>query len=91
MRSKYVTGATVTDMGTTFPFVVGNSVVVANPTTSAATLQFGQSSTGPFQTAKTQSGANAVVPAGGSIENVVIHGRYAAIENATGQLQIFQN
>lgn len=91
MRTKYVTGSTVTDLGTTIPFVDGSPVCLLNPTASAVTLQFGDASTGPFTTGRTQSGALATVPAGGSLENVVISGRYAAIENGTGQVQILQN
>lgn len=91
MRTKYVTGATVLDMGTTLPFVPGSSVSALNPTASAVTLQFGDASTGPFSTAQTFGGAPAVIPAGGSLENINVHGRYAAIENGVGQIQIVQN
>ena len=92
MRTKYVTGATVTDLGTTIPFVPGSVVAVANPGSSAATLQFGDASTGPFSTAHTADGATAaVIPAGGTLENVLVSGRYAAIEGGSGQLQLYQN
>lgn len=91
MRTKYVTGVTVTDLGTTIPFVPGSSVSVLNPGSSAATLQFGDASTGPFSTGSTFAGAAAVIPAGGSLENVKIAGRYAALEGGSGQLQIIQN
>lgn len=91
MRTKYVTGVTVTDLGNTIPFVPGSSVSALNPTASAVTLQFGDSATGPFQTAKTFAGVAAVIPAGGSLENINVHGRYAAIENGVGQVQLVQN
>lgn len=91
MRGKYITGVTVTDLGTTLPFLNGNSVLGLNPTASAVTVQFGDASTGPFATGRTQSGAAAIVPAGGSLENIVISGRYAAIENGVGQVQLVQN
>lgn len=91
MRTKYVTGITVTDLGTTLPFVPGSSVSVLNPGSAAATLQFGDASTGPFTTGRTFGGAAAVIPAGGSLENVRVAGRYAAIEGGSGQLQIVQN
>lgn len=90
MRTKYVTGATVLDMGTTIPFVPGSAVNALNPTASSVTLQFGDSATGPFSTAKTFDGVNAVIPAGGSLENINVHGRYAAIENGVGQIQLVQ-
>jgi hypothetical protein len=83
MRTKYVTGATVTDLGTTLPFVPNNDVVALNPTASAVTLQFSTAATGPFATA-------AVIPAGASTK-VSIAGRYAAIENGVGQVQLIQN
>jgi hypothetical protein len=90
MRTKYVTGSTVLDLGTTIPFVEGSAVNLLNPTASAVTLQFGSASTGPFSTGATAGGSPAVVPAGGSLENVIVSGRYAAIENGTGQIQIVQ-
>ncbi len=90
MRTKYVTGSTVLDLGTTIPFVPGSAVNLLNPTAASVTLQFADASTGPFSTGRTASGAPAVVPAGGSLENVIVSGRYAAIENGTGQIQIVQ-
>ncbi len=87
MYTKYVTGATVLDLGTKLPFVPNYVLTALNPTASAVTLQFGDASTGPFTTAKTRQGANAVIPAGGSVE-VVVSGRYAAIENGVGQIQL---
>lgn len=90
MRTKYVTGVTVTDLGTTIPFVPGSAVNLLNPTASTVTLQFSDSATGPFDTAKTAAGVNAVVPAGGSLENVIVSGRYAAIEQGVGQIQLVQ-
>lgn len=92
MRGKYVTGSTVTDLGTTLPFVPGSVVLVSNPGSSAATLQFGDASTGPFSTGHTADGATpAVIAAGGVLENVLISGRYAALEGGSGQLQLTQN
>jgi hypothetical protein len=92
MRAKYVTGVTVTDLGTTIPFVPGNVVAVLNPGASSATLQFGDASTGPFTTARTADGLTAaVIPAGGALSNVLVSGRYAAIEGGSGQLQLVQN
>lgn len=90
MHGKYVTGATVTDLGTKTPYLEGSVITVTNPTTSAATLQFSDASTGPFSTGKQPNGSTAVVAAGGAID-VVVSGRYAAIENATGQLQLLGN
>jgi hypothetical protein len=91
MRGKYVTGATVTDLGTTLPFVPGSTVLVSNPGASAATLQFSDASTGPFSTGSTPGGTPAVIAAGGVLENVTIGGRYAALEGGSGQLQLTQN
>jgi hypothetical protein len=91
MRTKYLSGAAVTDLGTTIPFVPGSSVSALNPTASAVTLQFGDASTGPFNTGSTFGGAPAVIPAGASLENIQVSGRYAAIENGTGQIQLVQN
>lgn len=91
MRGKYVTGVTVTDLGTTIPFVPGSVVLVSNPGASAATLQFSDASTGPFSTGHTAAGVAAVIAAGGVLENVVIAGRYAALEGGSGQLQLTQN
>ena len=90
MRTKYVTGVTVTDLGTTIPFVANSAVNVLNPYSSTCTLQFCDSATGPFSTAQTFGGTPAVIPAGGSLENVRVHGRYAAIEQGAGQLQLVQ-
>jgi hypothetical protein len=83
MRTKYLSGAAVTDLGNEAPFLPNYTVVVINTGTSADTLQFGDSSTGPFNTA-------AVVPAGCSVE-VEIAGRYAAIENGAGTMVIVGN
>lgn len=83
MRTKYVSGATVTDLGTTAPFLPGYTAVVVNTGTSADTLQLGDASTGPFNTA-------AVVPAGCAVE-FQITARYAAIENGAGTLVILGN
>lgn len=80
MYTKYVTGSTVTDLGTDLPWVPNYKIVALNPTASSVTLQFGDASNGPFNTA-------AVIPAGASAE-VEIAGRYAAIENGTGQVQL---
>lgn len=91
MRGKYVNAAVVTDLGTVLPFLNGNSVLALNPTATAVTLQFGDASTGPFSTGRTQSGAATIVPAGGTLNDVVISGRYAAIENGVGQVQLVQN
>lgn len=91
MRTKFVTGATVLDLGDDAPFLPNYTIVVTNPNTSSTrTLQFGDSATGPFNTAKTVDGANAVVPAGGSME-VVISGRYAVIEAGAGTLVLLGN
>jgi hypothetical protein len=91
MRVTYVTGATVKDLGTTLPFVSNSSVNLLNPTASSVTLQFGDAATGPFSTGRVAgTGAPAVVPAGGALENVLVGGRYAAIENGVGQIQIVQ-
>lgn len=83
MRAKYVTGAVVTDLGTTAPFLPGYTAVALNPTASAVTLQLGDASTGPFNTA-------VVLPAG-SAKEFQITARYAAIENGVGQVQITGN
>ncbi len=83
MRTKYVSGAAVTDLGTTAPFLTGYTAVVVNTGTSADTLQLGDASTGPFNTA-------VVVPAGCSAE-FQITGRYAAIENGAGTMVIVGN
>lgn len=90
MRTKYVTGVTVTDLGNTIPFVENSAINVLNPGSGAATLQFGDASTGPFSTARTFGGTAAVIPAGGTLENVRVHGRYAALEGGSGQLQLVQ-
>lgn len=90
MRAKYVTGATVTDLGTTLPYLPNYVIAVLNPGASSATLQFGDASTGPFHTGRQPSGATAVVPAGAAIE-VVVDGRYAVIEGGSGQLQLIGN
>jgi hypothetical protein len=90
MRAKYVTGITVTDLGTDAPFLPNYTIVVVNANTSAQTLQFGDASTGPFHTAHQPDGTTAVVPAGAAIE-VVVSGRYAAIEGGAGQLILLGN
>lgn len=83
MRAKSVSGAAVTDLGTEHPFVENNTVVALNTGTSSDTLQFGDASTGPFDTA-------VVIPAGEARE-VVIAGRYAAIENGAGTIVLLAN
>jgi hypothetical protein len=90
MRTKQVQGATVTDLGNLVPFLPNNTVVVINTGTSADTIQFGTSSTGPFSTGQQPDGTAATIAAGGSIE-VVISGRYAVIENGAGSLVILGN
>ena len=90
MRTKAVLGAAVTDLGTDVPFLEGYTAVVVNTGSNADTLQFGDASTGPFETGRQPDGSLAIVPAGGSIE-VVIGGRYAAIENGAGSLVILGN
>lgn len=85
MRTKYVTGAVVTDLGTLLPFVPNNNVIALNPTAAAVTLQMGDAATGPFHTVE-----GGVIPAGGSAK-VAIEGRYAAIEGGVGQIQLVQN
>lgn len=90
MRAKYVTGVTVTDLGTEVPFLPNYTLAALNPTASSVTLQFGDASTGPFNTGAQPDGSAAVIPAGGAIE-VVVSGRYAAIENGTGQIQLLGN
>jgi len=90
MHGKYVTGVTVTDLGTVTPYLEGSVITVTNPGSSAATLQFGDASTGPFNTGRTPSGALASVAAGGAID-VVVSGRYAALEGGSGQLQLLAN
>jgi hypothetical protein len=74
MRSKNISGATVTDLGT---------ITVLNTGTSADTIQFGDSATGPFNTA--------AVVAAGQATDVKIAGRYAAIENGAGTLVLLGN
>lgn len=84
MRTKYITGVTVLDLGTNAPFLQNYTLCAINPNTSSArTVQFGDASTGPFNTGKQPDGSAAVVPAGGSIE-VVVSGRYAALEGGAG-------
>ncbi len=90
MRTKQVQGATVTDMGDEAPFLPNYTAVVINTGSNQDTLQFGDASTGPFNTAKKVDGTDAIIPAGGSAE-VVISGRYAAIENGAGSLVILGN
>ena len=90
MRAKYVTGVTVTDLGAKAPFLQNYTAVVVNANTSARTLQFGDASTGPFNTGRQPDRSLATVPAGGAIE-VVISGRYAALEGGSGQLIILGN
>jgi len=83
MRVKNITGAVVTDLGTEAPFLPNYTVVVVNTGTAADTIQFGDAATGPFTTA-------AVIAAGQAAE-VVIAGRYAAIENGAGTLIVLGN
>ncbi len=83
MRTKYLSGAAVTDLGNTAPFLPGYTAVVVNTGTSTDTLQMGDASTGPFSTA-------VVVPAGCSVEFEITN-RYAAIENGAGTLVILGN
>ena len=90
MRTKAVLGAVVTDLGDEAPFLPNYTAVVVNTGSSADTLQFGDASTGPFNTGRQPDGSLATVAAGGSIE-VVISGRYAAIENGAGSLVILGN
>lgn len=90
MRSKNVTGATVTDLGTDVPFLPNYTAVVLNTGASTDTLQFGDAATGPFTTGKTVDGALATIAAGQSAE-VVISGRYCAIENGAGTFVILSN
>jgi hypothetical protein len=90
MHAKYVTGVTVTDLGTDTPYLEGSTIAVLNPGASSATLQFGDASTGPFSTGHQPDGSQAIVPAGGGID-VVISGRYAALEGGSGQLQLLGN
>lgn len=90
MRTKQVSGATVTDLGVNAPFLQNYTAVVINTGSSQDTLQFGDAATGPFRTALKPDGTQAIVAAGGSCE-VVISGRYAAIENGAGSLVILGN
>jgi hypothetical protein len=90
MHGKFVTGVTVTDLGTKTPYLEGSTITVTNPGSSAATLQFGDASTGPFSTGKQPDGSTAVCAAGGAID-VVVSGRYAALEGGSGQLQLLAN
>lgn len=87
MKAKYVTGVTVLDLGTDdHAFVPNQQIAVLNPNTSSArTLQFGTAAAGPFSTGAQPDGTTAVVPAGGAI-NVVVGGRYAALEGGAGTL-----
>ena len=52
MRVKIISGAAVTDLGTDHPFVPNNVVVVINATGNADTIQFSDSSSGPFGNGK---------------------------------------
>lgn len=83
MRTKYVSGAAVTDLGTEAPFLPGYTAVVVNTGSSDDTLQLGTDEAGPFDTVVT-------VSAGCSAE-FEITGRYAAIENGAGTLVILGN
>jgi len=83
MRSKNITGSAVTDLGTTAPFLPGYTVTVVNTGTSADTIQFGTASTGPFNTA--------AVIAAGQAADVIVQGRYAAIENGAGTMVVLGN
>jgi hypothetical protein len=91
MKAKYVTGVTVLDLGTDHAWVPNQKIVAVNPNTSSArTLQFSTASTGPFATGAQPDGSQAIVPAGGAIE-VVVAGRYAAIEGGAGTIILLQN
>ncbi len=90
MRCKSVSGAVVTDLGTKAPFLQNYTAVVVNTGTSSDTIQFGDASTGPFNTGKQPDGTAAIIPAGEARE-VVISGRYAAIENGAGTLVVLGN
>lgn len=83
MRSKNISGSAVTDLGTTAPFLPGYTITVLNTGTSADTIQFGDASTGPFNTA--------AVVAAGQATDVKIAGRYAAIENGAGTMVLLGN
>ncbi len=83
MRTKYVSGAAVTDLGNEAPFNVGYTAVAINTGSNADTLQLGDAEAGPFNTV-------AVIPAGCSVE-FEISGRYAAIENGAGTIVILGN
>jgi hypothetical protein len=83
MRCKSVSGAAVTDLGDEAPFLPNYTVVAVNTGSSADTLQFGDASTGPFNTA-------VVIPAGEARE-VTIAGRDAAIENGAGTIVLLGN
>jgi hypothetical protein len=83
MRSKNISGSTVTDLGTSAPFLPGYTITVLNTGTSADTIQFGDASTGPFNTA--------AVVAAGQATDVIIAGRYAAIENGAGTMVLLGN
>jgi hypothetical protein len=90
MYAKYVTGSTVTDLGTKVPFLTNYTVVALNPGASAATLEFSDASTGPFTVGRKPDGTPSDLPAGSAIE-VVVGGRYAAIAGGSGQVQIISD
>ena len=90
MYAKYVTGATVKDLGSELPYKSNYVVAALNPTASSVTLQFSDASTGPFVTGRCRDGSAAVIPAGGAVE-AIIGGRYAAIENGVGQIQLLSD
>lgn len=84
MKSKYITGVTVLDLGTKAPFLANYTVSVINPHDSTArTIQFSDASTGPFSN-------GTVIPAGGAVD-VEIKGRYAALEGGAGTLILLGN
>lgn len=83
MRVKNLSGNTVTDLGEEAPFLPNYTVVVVNTGTNPDTIQFSNSAEGPFNTA-------AVIPAGQAAE-VVIAGRYCAIENGAGTMILLGN
>jgi hypothetical protein len=91
MKTKYITGITVLDLGTEAPFTANNTVVAVNPNTSSArTVQFATAAAGPFSTGAQPDGSAAIVPAGGSIE-VVLSERYAALEGGAGTVILLAN
>lgn len=86
MRSKFVTGAAVTDLGTLAPFFPGSTLTVLEVAGAVNTLQESDAATGPFSTIP---GA-AAVAANGAVD-VVISKRYVAIEDGSGKFVILGN